>query len=255
MPGSFNFPFEEIENVSIVYPDDKAFRIITWDFMVSPNEHKYYGLIQVNDSKSIVYELNDVSRTLQKPEIQMLTAQKWFGCLVYNVKQFKTDEGMKYLLFGFNAHNAAEKIKLIDVLTLRGGAPRFGSTQAFNILERGKKKRLNRLIFYHGYESSMRVNFDDEMAMIVYDHLTAAPSSNPTVPFVNVPDGTYEALKLNNGVWEHIEKLPTTVMDEAPRPKPVIGKKKVVDKDNAKQFQWPDEIQKRKKKIIRQAFR
>ncbi len=239
--NSFNYAFDKIENISILYSPDKEFRILTWQLMITENKYKYFGFIQLNRSKSTVYELKDFSKEIQKPEGQFLSSEKWFGALYYNLKEFKTKEGTKYLLFGFNSNDTIEKIKICDVLTLSGGQARFGSP-VFEFEQRGIKKRQNRLLFQHSIEASMRLNFDDEMNMVVHDHLTEIAYKNPDIPYVSVPDGTYEAFKLNKGVWQHIDKLENTIMDKAPIPKPVLGSKaKVVSKESAKQYAWPED--------------
>ena len=245
VPNSFNYAFDKLENISVQTPNDRSFRIFTWQLFIDQGNYKYFGFIQPNRSKSTFYELKDNAKDIQKPETQLLTADKWFGCLYYNIKQFKTKDGEKYLLFGYNAHDTIEKIKLVDVLNMKGGAPKFGSNQAFEIKEYGKPKKVNRLLFYHSYDASMRLNFDEEMNMIVHDHLEDIASRDPSVPTVGVPDGTYEAFKLEKGVWVHIDKLANTEMDEAPRPKPVIGRTKMVNKEDVNKIEWPDEVKKK----------
>lgn len=247
LPNSYSYAFEKLENVSILYSPDKEFRILTWQLMITENKYKYFGFIQLNRAKSMVYELKDFSKEIQKPEGQFLTTDKWFGAVYYNIKEFKTKEGIKYLLFGFNAHDTIEKIKVCDVLSLKSGAPRFGAP-VFEFEQRGIKKKQNRLVLYHAIEASIRLNYDEGMNMIVHDHLTEISYKNPKVPFVMVPDGTYEAFELNKGIWQHIEKLENREMDSAPIPKPVLGSKaKVLNKENVKQFDWPEERKKEAK--------
>ena len=244
-PNSFSYPFDEIENISIQYPQDRSFRIVTWQLMHTDMNYQYFGFIQTNATKSMVYELKDFSKSILKPEGQTLSTEKWFGALYYHIQDFKTKDGLKYLLFGLNSNDTIEKIKLCDVLTLRGGQVKFGAP-VFEKNERGHKKTVNRLMLYHAVDASMRFNYDDEMDMIVHDHLENVPSQSPKTPFVSVPDGTYEAYKLQKGVWQHIDKLATTEMDAAPIPKPVLGSKaKVVDKQNAKTFEWPEDAKKK----------
>jgi hypothetical protein len=240
-PNSFNYTFEKVEHISIQYAPDRSFRIITLQLMKDWAHYKYFGFIQPNLSKSKLYELKDFSKDIQKPENQVLGPEKWFGSLYYNIRQFKSKEGAKYLLFGFNAHDTIEKIKVVDVLTMNGGMPKFGSP-VFERQERGITKKSNRLVFYHGYEASMRLNYDEEMGMIVHDHLQDVGTNYADVPSVGVPDGTYEAYELKKGVWQHIVKLKNTEMDEAPRPMPVSKKAKIVDKESMKNFSFPDEV-------------
>lgn len=245
--NSFNYAFDKIENISIQYSPDKEFRIFTWQLMITENKYKYFGFIQLNRAKSTIYELKDFSKDIQKPENQFLSSEKWFGALYYNIKEFKTKEGMKYLLFGYNAHDTIEKIKVCDVLSIKSGQPRFGFP-VFEFEQRGIKKKQNRLVLFHSVEATIRLNYDEGMNMIVHDHLTEIGYKNNQVPFVMVPDGTYEAFELSKGIWQHVDKLENRVMDEAPTPKPILGgKAKVVSKENVKQFEWPDEKKKEKK--------
>ena len=243
VPNSFNFAFAKIENVSVLYPPDKSFRIMTWQLFVDDNHYKYFGVIQSNTSKSTVFSLNDVGKDIQKPETQYLTAEKWLGCLYYNIKEFKNKEGdKKYLLFGFNSNNDDEKMKVIEVLSFKSNRPSFGSP-VFESIERGRKKIQNRLVFYYAAESTMRLNYDEDMQMIVHDHLEEAKARNPAIPFTYVADGTYEAYKLKKGMWEHIDQLANTQMSEAPRPIPVLnGAKKKISgsKEEVQNFKWPD---------------
>ena len=242
--NSFNYTFDKIENISIVYPPDRDCRIFTWQLMITENAYKYFGFLQLKRSKSTFYELKDLSKDIKKPETQFLSAEKWFGALYYNIKPFKTKEGTKYLLFGFNANDTIEKIKICDVLSLTSGSPRFGAA-VFEKEERGFKKKTNRLVLYHSIEATIRLNYDEEMAMVIHDHLTDIGYKNPEIPAVAVPDGTYEAYKLEKGIWQHISKLDNTIMDKAPVPKPVLGNKdKVVNKENAKKFEWPKDQKK-----------
>jgi hypothetical protein len=242
MNGSFGYGFEKLQNVSIQYPTDKSFRIITFQTFINRNEFKYFGYVQFNQTKSKYFVLKDQSASLLTAENEVLNPEKWFGCVYYKLKEFKSQEGMKYLLFGFNAKDDYEKVKLCDVLTLKGNKISFGAPVFVTKPQEHKKQTITkRLIQIYSSEAAMRFNYDEEMTMIVYDHLMPGTSRNPDIPYVQVPDGTYEAFVFKKGLWEYIEQLPNTPMREAPREMPVIDKKaKVVDKENARNFKFPE---------------
>jgi hypothetical protein len=243
VPNSFNYPFDSLRNISILTAPDKSFRILTWQLFIDENHYKYFGFIQPNSSKSTLYSLNDVGKDIQKPENQFLTPEKWLGCLYYNIKEFKNKEGEKrYLLFGFNSNNDDEKMKVLEVLAMKSGRPSFGAP-IFETVDRGRKKTQNRLVFYYASESTMTLNYDAEMDMVVHDHLEETKSRNPAIPYTFVADGTYEAYNLKKGIWVHIDQLPNTQMSEAPRPKPVLdGTRKKVGgtKEEVQNFKFPD---------------
>ncbi len=56
----------------------------------------------------------------------------------------------------------------------------------------------------------------------MFDHLTMIGGEYGEGP-VQIPDGTYEAYRLNNGKWEYVEKVFDQILDEAPRPSPVLN--------------------------------
>ena len=248
IPNAFNYAFTKIENIAIQKPTDGAFRIFTWQLYISDDEYKYFGYVQINRAKPTIIELNDASRQLEDTEKQALDPDRWFGALYYNIKEFKTKDGMKYLLFGYNAHDRFEKIKLCDVLVLRGGQIKFGSP-VFEIadIQGVRKQKLHRLILNYSAEAAIRLNYDPEMNIVVHDHLEKMATKTSSLPFTYVPDGTYEAFELQkDGLWSHVDKLATTDMDEAPRPKPTLNSRNRVKsaKTNAQKFEWPKEEKK-----------
>lgn len=51
-----------------------------------------------------------------------------------------------------------------------------------------------------------RMTYDDEMQMILYDHLISE-TNEPMKKYTYIPDGDYEGFKWENGKWKHIEKV------------------------------------------------
>jgi hypothetical protein len=243
MPNAFAYPFSKIENISIQQPKDGTFRLFTWQLCIDKDNYQYFGFLQLNRSKPMVIELTNNVADILKLEKETLTPDRWFGCVYYNVKEFKTQDGMKYLLFGYNANNEDEHIKVCDVLVLRGSTVRFGSPvfEVADIAGR-KRERLNRLVLTYAADVVVRLNYDTEMNCIMHDHLETMASKNPTIPFTYVPDGTYEAFELKKDIWEHLDKVPTVVLKdgEAPRPEPILDKKKKMTREELKNFKFPD---------------
>ena len=153
---------------------------------------------------------------------------------------------MKYLLFGYNANNADERIKVCDVLVLRGPNVRFGAPvfEVSDVAGR-KKERLNRLVLTYSADVVVRLNYDNELGFVIHDHLEAMASKNPNLPFTYVPDGTYEAFQLKKETWEHLDKVPNLKLGDgnAPRPTPILDKKGKMSAEEIKNFKFPDNTQ------------
>ncbi len=246
VPNSFNYAFTKIENIAIQKPMDGAFRVFTWQLFIDKTEYRYFGYVQLNRAKATFFELTDESRKLENAEKEELAPEHWFGAIYYNVKEFKTKDGMKYLMFGYNANDQYEKIKVCDVLSIKSGHIIFGSP-VFEIadIQGVRKQKLHRLVLNYSADAVLRLNYDPEMNIVIHDHLEQIGTKDPNIPFTYVPDGTYEAFELQkDGIWLHVDKLANTELKTAPRPKPTLNSRNRVKsaKDNAQKVVWPEEI-------------
>ena len=227
--NSFHYPFERMRTVSIQYPADSSFRIFTWQLYVDANEYRYYGAIQLNTPQLQLIPLVDRSFTVQSEEQEILEPNRWFGALYYNIKDFETPEGRKYLLFGYNAYSFFNHKKLIDVLSIEKGQARFGAPVfVYHFPDADSTVVKNRVVFTYSAEASFKLNYDEALGMIVHDHLTAM-GSNFGQGMSMVPDGTYEGLQLVDGQWHWRPYLENQILDEAPRPEPVLESRKGKD--------------------------
>ncbi|MFN4257092.1 MAG: hypothetical protein ACK4Q5_18990 [Saprospiraceae bacterium] len=238
--NSFNYKFERLKSVSVLYPPDSSFRIFTWQLFVNDSTYKYYGAIQMNSRELVLHALLDRSHEMEtKPLAEQLPPDNWYGALYYNLRSFDTRSGPKYLLFGFDGFEFFEKRKVIDVLSFdpKTGKPMFGATVFDRDPEPGRMPTPpeTRLILEYSAEASVRCNWDEQYQMVLFDHLIPSPS-----PFgrgmTNIPDGSVEGFTLENGRWKHISKVFNDVMSEPPRPEPVLGKpgKNILGKDKKK---------------------
>ncbi|MFZ2899336.1 MAG: hypothetical protein WA004_11975 [Saprospiraceae bacterium] len=228
-PNSFHYPFSRVQSISLQYPADSTFRIFTWQLYVDVNEYRYYGAIQLNNSELKLFPLIDRSFDVKEVEYDVLPPDQWYGALYYNIKPFQTPQGMKYLLFGYDAYSFFNKRKVIDVLSFEGEQPRFGAPVFHASTDDGGTRISNRLLFEYTAEASIKCNFDPVMDMIVVDHLIEVGGMHEGQGPTKIPDGTYEAYQLANGIWQYIPKLDNTIVDEPPRPFPVLESDKELD--------------------------
>ncbi|HFA48811.1 MAG TPA: hypothetical protein ENJ95_07325 [Bacteroidetes bacterium] len=225
--NSFNYKFGQVRSVSIQYPADSTFRIFTWQLYVDVDDYRYFGAIQMNQPELKLYPLFDRSANVQSPENVVLRPEKWYGALYYNIREFDTAAGRKYLLFGFNGLNLFTKRKVVDVLTIENGEARFGAPVFIKEdPQTGQQLALNRIVKEYSAESSFRMNYDETFGLIMFDHLVTSGGNYGQGP-VQVTDGSYEGYKYENGRWYWVEKVFNQTQDEAPRPEPVFNKGKV----------------------------
>jgi len=229
--NSFSYPFDRLKSVSILAPPDSSFRIFTWQLFVNDSTYRYYGAIQMNRPNLVLHALRDRSDEMTgSVDFEELTPDNWYGALYYTLRPFDTKEGRQYLLIGFDGFEFFNKRKVVEVLRFdKEGKPQFGSPVF--VREKPLPAGLEqRLMLEYSAEASVRVNWDEQYQMVLFDHLIPMPSPFGR-GFTAVPDGSYDGLKLEKGQWKFVEKVFNDVMEEAPRPEPVLDKKQEKGRD------------------------
>ncbi len=228
--NSYKYPFERLKSMSILSPPDSSFRIFTWQLFVNDSTYRYYGAIQRNSGELSLFPLIDRSGDMEypKPTHETLTPERWYGALYYNLIQFDTKQGRRYLLLGYDAFEFFQKRKIVDVLSFNAeGKPEFGAEvfQRETPLPKGPEKRI---FLEYSAEASVKCNWDELYGMILFEHLI--PMGSPFGRGVTyVPDGSYDGLKQEKGKWKYIEKVFNDVQAEPPSIEAPTQKDKEVD--------------------------
>lgn len=232
-PNSFHYPFSQLQTISIQYDADSTFRVFTWQLYVDKDTYKYYGAIQKNNKELELIPLVDRSDNITGDlEQQLFDPKEWYGMLYYNIKTVERAGQKYYLLFGFDGYQFFRKRKIVDVLTFVDGQPQFGSAVFIDPEDQSTK---NRIVLEYSAAASIRCNYDEALNLLIFDHLEEIGGEYGEGP-VNIPDGTYEAYELKEGQWVYKRKVFDQVLDEAPRPSPILnterGKSKnIIGKD------------------------
>ena len=224
--GSFNYPFDSLKWISRKSTEDNSFRIFTWEVKVAEGDVRYFGVLQMANEK--IFILNDQFKKAEGLAEEEFSHENWLGAVYYNLMEIKPSKGEKYyLLFGVNRWSKYENVKLVDVLFFtKEGLPYFGKP-VFKRTEKDKTIVLsNRLVFKYAADGIMTVNYNPGMEMIVFDNLIVKMSRIPGQGETLVPDGSYVGYVWENDIWNRIDKIATEVMDQAPRPQPILDKRK-----------------------------
>ena len=225
-PHSFQYRFPALETVSIQYPQDSSFRIFTWQLYVDKEDYRYYGAIQRPGEQLDLLPLSDRSADIRARDFTAvtLTPEKWYGALYYKIRQFDTPTGPKYLLFGFDGFAFFDKRKLVDVLHFdTAGRAIFGAPV---FMKENATAAQHRLLFEYSAEASIRLNYDENLDVVIHSHLL--PMGNPHTGFPsNVPDGSFVGYELrDDGRWHEVPKMFHTIVKEAPRETPILDAEK-----------------------------
>lgn len=231
--NSFYFPFDSFETVAKIYPPDSTFRIFTWQLVLPKGKFRYYGVIQMKSTKLKMYPLFDRSDTMTYHSQSVNTNENWYGCLYYNIIQNQLGKKTIYTLFGYEAADILTRRKIIDILSFdeqgqpKFGAPLFYFNQPEDSFHYARKDTFTRFFIEYKYNASTVLNYDPQLQMIVFDHVTPPTDKAKGATFTYVPDGTYEGFKWSSNRWNWVERVFTFAINEndnPPVPVPLFAK-------------------------------
>lgn len=212
IPNSYKFNFDSAVTISKVVAPDNSFRIFTWQLMLNEDFFIQRGVIQINtaDGSPKLFPLYDRSSSLKKLDDSVRNNNNWVGALYYKIIAKTIQGNPAFILIGLDRNNAKTDKKWIDVLRFNPlGKPEFGA-QIFNFSkDTGKVQKYKPYRFGIEYKKDARVrmNFDEDLNLIVYDHLDSEEEATNTNKKTFVPDGNYEAFEWKNEELIHIPNL------------------------------------------------
>lgn len=180
--------------------------------------------MKTDDGSLKLFPLLDMSEFTDAPEDSVRTPQNWVGAIYYGMVMKTFNNKKYYTLLGFDDNNTKTTKKWIEVLTFdESGRPQFGGP--FFTLQSDKvsgAKPMARFSLEYKKEGRARMNYDQEMDMIVYDHLISE-TNTPDKKYTLVPDGDYEGFKWTNGRWVYVNKVFDFKLadGQAPMPEPL----------------------------------
>lgn len=222
--NSFYHSFDSVIGVSKLYAPDSSFRIFSWSLSFDDYYHRQRGAIQFKtaDGSLKLIPLRDFSEFTGKPVDSMRTKDNWIGAVYYNIIKTSHNGKSYYTLFGYDPNSVRSNMKWIDVLSFdTKGMPVFGGHFSFE-KDSIKRKPQQRFNIEYKKDASTYVNYDDELKLIIVDHLISE-TEEPDKPYTFIPDGDYEGFKWEGGKWVHIDKVFTFKLQEgqAPVPDPI----------------------------------
>ena len=167
--GSFNYSFDSLKRISIIKSTDNAFRIITWFLPNNDGTYRYYGTIQMGIANGGLKLFPLTDHPNFEDQNAITTNKSWFGSRYYEmIPVLVNGKQPYYILLGWKGNTAKTTKKVIDVLSFEKGEPIFGK----NIFETEKNAALkNRVVFEYNKQNTMTLKVDQNVNMIVFDHL------------------------------------------------------------------------------------
>ena len=222
--NSFYYPYDSLYTISKLYAPDSSFRIYTWQLIINEDIVRQHGAIQMktDDGSLKLIPLIDKSDNIQKIMDTIGNNFAWVGAVYYNIVLNSFENKKYYTLLGYDEYNIRCTRKFIEVMHFENGVPIFGGN-FFNFNKDSlMPKNPARYVYEFKKEAGPRLRFDDEMNMIIMEHLISE-SNEPKKKWTLIGDGDYEGFKWEKGKWKYIAKVFNEVTPEgkAPTPTPI----------------------------------
>ncbi len=204
LPGSMDYPFDSVDFLGKITSPDKKIRTITWNLEMKGGTFRYSGFIlhKMNGDQVKVYTLSDQSAAIAEPEKSFLKPEQWYGCLIYDIIEEKIEGLTCYFYLGYHPESIFINQKMIDVFWFHDQEIIFGKPVFDN-----QKSMNHRIIFRYSAKARMMLTWNDNLKMIVFDHLIPTQQSQTGNYQFYVPDLSYDGLKFEKGFWVTKENL------------------------------------------------
>lgn len=204
VPNSFDYNFESIKTVSTIRSDDEKFRVFTWNLLLDSGQYMYFGAMQMNNADSLeLYGLYDSSEYNKDVYYAQFDNHHWMGGLIYQMHHYKYKKKDYYITFAWDGQDDKTNRKIVDVLWFdEEGKPNFGE-EMFDF----DGDLQSRIIFDFNDKAAMLLRYDKDEEAIVFANLVPI---NPLMKgmYENyVPDGTYDYLKFEKGIWRRYKMV------------------------------------------------
>ena len=198
---SYKYPFDSLETISILSPEDKSFRLFNWILRKDNGAYSYFCLLHYHNKRKKKYEiieLNDNSDNIRNPIYDDLDSKNWFGALYYEIIYIKKSGRKFYTLLGWDGNDGRSTKKIIEPMYFSGkNKVKFG----LPIFRLKKKSKQKRFILEYDSKSSFSLKFNKEENRIIFDQLVPIKKELEGMHEYYIPEGTYNAFEYNNGKW------------------------------------------------------
>lgn len=221
VPHSFHYTFDSIITVSRLYAPDSAFKIFTWQLIYDDETVRQRGAIQMRttDGSLKLFPLLDYSDKIENIADTITNHKAWVGAIYYRILLNKVGDEKIYTLLGFDENTIHSSIKYIEILRFVDGEPLFGAPM-FSIPNNTLYPTTSaRFVMEFKKGASARLLYDDEMNIIVKEHLVSE-SNEPHKKYTLIGDGDYEGFRWMNDRWQYVSKIFTYVTPENQPPMP-----------------------------------
>tara|TARA_Y100001968_G_C19349904_1_gene714073 strand:- start:202 stop:1086 length:885 start_codon:yes stop_codon:yes gene_type:complete len=213
---SYHYPFDSLETISKLSPEDKSFRLFNWILPEKNGKNRYFAIILLpsssEDNYNQIIELKYQESNLFNFEHQNYNHENWYGALYYKIISPKKKNNKHYTLLGWDGNHQESIVKIIDVIEIDDNKINFGKDIFLK-----KKEISKRIAIEYNRNINVSVNFDSEKNRIILDHLVPLKKNQEGFNQFYVPDGSYDCFSYINGKWVFKEDIDVKIKKSLPK--------------------------------------
>ncbi len=206
--NSYYNKYNNLEWISIQYPQDSSFRILSWQIDRGDGDYIYQGFYQ-DQTRLVPFDPTNGDAGLDEDE--PIEIKNWSGALVYRIVQIDD----QYMLWTFRYLDRYNKVKTCEPFTMTGDKLTLGS--AIFQEEENSPNYSFRHIMQYSADMNATLDFNADSQRIIFDNLVMVGGRMEGQGIAYVADGSYRAYSYDNGKWIAIDKVFDQVLDRAPR--------------------------------------
>jgi hypothetical protein len=201
--NAWDYPLDTIRHIAALTAPDEAFKIITWNVPQADGTFAFYGRVRFSDKNGAIGKtitLRDEKASISKPQSRQLTAENWYGALVYKIIKTKHKRKSFYTLLCWNGNTALSNQKIIDVMMIsKSGDVKFGAP----IFEDAKGSK-HRIILEYAEQAAVSLRYLDKEEAIVFDHLVPSNAAFEGQFAFYSSDFSNDAYRFEKGKWRFV---------------------------------------------------
>lgn len=197
--GALTHKFNECKTIAVLDSPDGLVRLITWNIEYTDFTYSFDGVVMYFDDrkeKVKLFELTDALDPYSERPNGVIDAKNWYGALYYQLVPFERNGKMEYLLLGWDGGTPGNNFKIMDVMNVTSSGVKFGSP-----VFKDKNTTHKRMVYEFSEQAKMTLTFEKKYDRIVMDHLSPESQSLAGVKSYYVPDMSYDAFYLEDGMW------------------------------------------------------
>ncbi|MCE5345690.1 MAG: hypothetical protein LLG13_05270 [Bacteroidales bacterium] len=201
----FDHRFTNLRYLGQVSSPDSRLKIITWNLIFQDGTNKYFCFfLKKGDrgKKNMIYRLTGTHSNEPVRSDTTYSIQNWYGALYYDIRPFKTDKNVYYILLGIDYGNSSVNRKIIEVISFNHDGELVFGKKCFVA---GNQEKFREVLEYSsGGVISLRFHSGKT---VVFDHLASFSESNKSDREYYGAEYTYDAYIFKKGLWRFSPKF------------------------------------------------